>query len=233
MNTKNKIIAMMVAIIMVVTFVGCAVDESVKCSASEIAEDETFVEETTEIAEEVIEEQSENMVEENSETAVEEMTEEFDEIPIEKDSENTIENNVEELIEESVDKVSDVIIEEYNMVVEEPIENNMETTTENTVAETVAGYDPDMDMGIGMYNPYMYCPVQPTTNCKFGFGYIDEGYYLFDEDGHCWGINNPDLHSGEVGIVYDTMGTDKIEDDVLLLITVNWPVKITDHFWAK
>ena len=56
MKIMNKIIAMMVAIIMVVTFVGCTVDDNVKCSASEITEDETFVEETAEIAEEAIEE---------------------------------------------------------------------------------------------------------------------------------------------------------------------------------
>ena len=72
----------------------------------------------------------------------------------------------------------------------------------------------------------MYCAVSPVSNHKFGFGWIDEGYILFDEDGHCWRIDNPDLHSGAVGFIYDTCGTDDLTDDVVALIFADAPIII-------
>ena len=101
-----------------------------------------------------------------------------------------------------------------------------ECPTEEPTAETADYYDPYEDKGIGMYNPWMYCAVSPVSNHKFGFGWIDEGYILFDEDGHCWRIDNPDLHSGMVGFVYDTLGTDDITDDVVAMIFADAPIII-------
>ena len=149
---------------------------------------------------------------ETTEAPTEEVTEAQTEIQTEAATEDPTEAEAVETVE----------------VVEDAVESpaKIENHTEAPTAETYIGYDPDQDMGIGMYNPYMYCAVAPVNNHKFGFGYIDEGYYLFDEMGHCWAIDNPDLHSGEVTICYDTRGTEDITDDVLVLIMVDCPIII-------
>lgn len=170
---------------------------------------------------------------ETTEAPTEEVTEAQTEIQAEEPTEDPTEVPTEaeavEIVEETAEDPTEVTTEEEVVeVVEDAVESpaKIENHTEAPTAETYIGYDPDQDMGIGMYNPYMYCAVAPVKNHKFGFGYIDEGCYLFDETGHCWAIDNPDLHSGMVGFVYDNRGTDDITDDEVVLIMVDWPVII-------
>ena len=157
-----------------------------------------------------------------TEEPIEEPTEEVTEAQTEPQTEEPTEaETVEETTEETTEVPTEEATEPTTEVYAETVK--AEAPPEEPTEENYNCYDPDQDMGIGMYNPYMYCPVAPVYNHRFGFGYIDEGVYLFDEVGHCWGINNPDLHSGAVGFIYDTRGTDNITDDAVVLIMADWP----------
>lgn len=198
----KKFIAIAVAITIAFTMCVCAV-----VSADEI---ESVTEASTEApTEEVTEAQTEDHAEDPAEAEAVEIVEDTAEDPTEVSTEEATEPT-HEVYSETVDA-------------ERIAENPAEAPPEEPTEENYNCYDPDQDMGIGMYNPYMYCPVAPVYNHRFGFGYIDEGVYLFDEVGHCWGINNPDLHSGAVGFIYDTRGTDNITDDAVVLIMADWP----------
>ena len=152
----------------------------------------------------------------------EEPTEEITEAQTEPQTEEATEA---ETVEETTEEPTEVPTEEATEPTPEVYAETVEA--ECPTEEATADYcDPYEDKGIGMYNPWMYCAVSPVSNHRAGFGWIDEGYILFDEIGHCWQIDNPDLHSGMVGIVYDTRGTDDITDDVLVLILADTPIII-------
>lgn len=188
MKIKSKIIAIVVAIIMVAAFAGFAAAETTRCSAAEIAEETT--------------------TEAQTEPQTEEATEDITEVPTDEATEPTTEAHSETVKAERI------------------TENPAEAPTEEPTEETDDYPDVPDDKGVGVYNPYMYCPVAPVSNHRIGIGYIDEGRYLFDEIGHCWKIDNPDDYSDAVSIVYNTCGTDDITDDVLVLIMVDYPVWI-------
>ena len=159
-------------------------------------------------ANETIDEHIKNVAEET----IENITEDSDVVYSEKVTENVVVVSTDEAVNETA-----------TVVVNEPAEND---TTEKVINESDEYFDPYEDKGIGIYNPYMYCAISPVSDHKTGIAYIDEGYYIFDELGHCWKIDNPDLYSGAVGIVYNTCSTVELEDDILVLIMVDWPIPI-------
>lgn len=166
---------------------------------------------------------AEAYTEEVTEAQTEPQTEAATEDPTEAETVEAV-----EIVEETAEEVTEGTTEDATEPTHEAHSKTVkaECPTEEPTAETADYYDPYEDKGIGMYNPWMYCAVSPVSNHKFGFGWIDEGYILFDESGHCWRIDNPDLHSGMVGFAYDTRGTDDITDDEVVLIMVDWPVTI-------
>lgn len=156
----------------------------------------------------------------------EEVIEEVTEPQTEEATEATTEAEAVEIVEETTEESTEAPTEEATEPTAEVYADTV--GAECPTEETADYFDPYEDKGIGMYNPWMYCAVAPVSNHRAGFGWIDEGYILFDEAGHCWRIDNPDLHSGAVGFIYDSCGTDDLTDDVLVLIMIDYPAWIEE-----
>lgn len=209
-----NIIAVAVAIIMVLALYGCAAAETMRCSASEI---ETTTEAHTEAhTEEVTEEATEAQTEIQTEATTEGSTE----VPTEAEAVEIVEETAEYPTEVPTEEATEPTAEVYAETVE------AECPTEDPTEEPYIGYNPDWDTGVGAYNPYMYCRITPVSNHKIGIAYIADGWYMCDSLGHCWAFDNPEYHSGYVGIVYDSCGTDDITDDVLVMILADAPIII-------
>ena len=66
-----------------------------------------------------------------------------------------------------------------------------------------------------------------TRNRRYSTAYVTDMKYKADEwsytlttpDGHKWGYNDKELHlSQAVEVVFDTMGTDDLEDDEIIKV---------------